>query len=174
MFILRALIILLLGGIFFQDIKSRAVYWFWFPLLIGAFLGEQLLQHAPITILLQNWFADMLFLLPQFLLLTLYFCLKERRWVNLTDGLLGWGDVLLLICIGVYFPLMAFILFYLASLVLIVLSWLVWQAISKNSSQEIPLAGIQALLLAVFLVATWIAPGMGFWYKNIEMSNFNL
>ncbi len=172
MFILRALIILLLGGIFLQDIKSRAVYWFWFPLLVGAFLGEQLLQHTPITIPLQNWLSDMLFLLPQFLILKIYFYLKERRWVNLTDGLLGWGDVLLLMCIGFYFSLMAFILFYLTSLVLIVLVWSAWQATSKSGSQQIPLAGMQALLLAVLLVAVWIAPDLGFWYKNIEILNF--
>lgn len=97
----------------------------------------------------------MLFLLPQFLLLTFYFCLKQRRWVNITDGLLGWGDVLLLASIGFYLSLPVFVLFYLSSLVLVVLAWFIWQSLVKNKDRHIPLAGMQALLLAILLVANW-------------------
>lgn len=97
----------------------------------------------------------MLFLLPQFLLLTFYFCLKQGRWVNITDGLLGWGDVLLLAGIGFYLSLPVFVLFYLSSLVLVVLAWFIWQSLVKNKDRHIPLAGMQALLLAILLVANW-------------------
>ena len=155
MFLTRALILISLSGIFVQDLKGRAVYWIWFPLLIILFFTDQMLMRTSIAAITQNWLVNMLFLLPQLMLLTLYFSLKEKRWVNITANLLGWGDVLLLVSLGFYFSLPAFVLFYLSGLVLVMLSWAIWQYFTIHKSQFIPLAGMQAMLFAMLLLVNW-------------------
>jgi len=67
--------------------------------------------------------------------------------------LLGWGDVLLLLCIAFYLPVLNFLFFYIASLVLVLVIWLFWQVVSKGENKYIPLAGLQAMMFGLFLLA---------------------
>lgn len=147
-------IITVLLLISFQDLRSRSVYWFWFPILLGLFLSADILEeHRSFSAIGQTSVVNCIFLVLQFLLLSLYFSVKNRRWVNIMTDLLGWGDVLLLLCIAFYLPVLNFLFFYIASLVVVLVIWFFWQVVSKGENKHIPLAGLQAMMFGLFLLA---------------------
>ncbi|WP_428330280.1 hypothetical protein [Mucilaginibacter sp.] len=144
--LLRCLIVLVLLLVFVQDQRSRAVHWLLFPLLVVLFWALKGFRWdwQPVAI-------NLALLALQLALLSLYFSLRHGRLVNVTDGMLGWGDLLFLAATAFYFSVLNFLLFYILSLVIVLTVWLLW----KPASKEIPLAGHQALLLAVLLLTTW-------------------
>lgn len=155
MVLIRILVLFVLLLIFIQDLKSRSVYWFLFPVLVILFFAISLLQHRSFAEILQPAWMILSFLAIQLLLVSAYFSIKNRRWINITDELLGWGDILLLLSIAFYLSVLNFLFFYLASLVLSLTSWLIWKLVSARESKQIPLAGFQAIGLAVFLMCDW-------------------
>jgi len=143
-----ALVVLLL--IFVQDMRSRSVHWVLFPVLIASFIAMRFMQQQAFEAIWQPVLINILFLVFQLLAVSAYFSLKERKLVNITSGILGWGDILFLLSTAFYLPVVNFLFFYIASLTVIVLTWLSWQLISKEKVKYIPLAGLQALLFAIF------------------------
>lgn len=145
--------------LFIQDAKNREVYWLLFPLLAIANMWMRLVSEGlPITYF-EGVLENNIFLALQGILLSCYFSLKNRRWTNVTSELLGLGDILFLVSVTFCFSLLSYIVFYVVSLFLVMLIWLVWQALQQEKQSKIPLAGMQALLLAFFLaIAWWIFP----------------
>jgi hypothetical protein len=146
-----ALTIAVLAVIFIQDVRGRAVYWFLFPVRAAALMSIHFDQDSALI--------NMGFILVQLLILTIYFSLKAGRFVNITIQLLGWGDILFLVCVALYFPVTGFLLFYTGSLAGALLLWLAWQWLSGIKDVNIPLAGLQALMLMLLLVTErWLPP----------------
>jgi hypothetical protein len=153
--LLKVFILVVLAMIFVQDLRSRSVYWFWFPVLLVLFIAAGILQYRSFTAIGETAFINCVFLALQFLLVSLYFSLKNRKWVNVTTGLLGWGDILLLLSVAFYLSVLNFLLFYMVSLIGALLTWLIWQAIADQKDKHIPLAGLQAIFLGAFLTVDW-------------------
>jgi len=74
----------------------------------------------------------------------------------ITDDLIGWGDILFLVVIVVYLPFVNYVIFYICSLIAVLLIWLIWQSVADVKSKFIPLAGLQSILLAVYLFFSWV------------------
>lgn len=165
--VLIILLIINLISISFQDFKSRSVYWFWFPVLICLFVIKNYFENGQAQInQKENILINLAFLFVQLLLVSLYFAIKHRQWVNITRDLLGWGDVLLLISIAFYLSPLNYIVFYVLSLILICSSWVIITLLFKKINKQIPLAGLQSVILIVFLVADWLLP-------SIDLTNDN-
>ncbi|MGV8879641.1 MAG: hypothetical protein ACOH2A_11485 [Sphingobacteriaceae bacterium] len=150
-------IMMVLAGIAVQDLKSRSVYAFWFPALLLLFACEQL-SHQSILQIAKPVLINLAFLLLQFLLLSLYFSAKNRKWVNITSGLLGFGDIFFLVCIAFFLSVLNFVLFYVLSLLLILLCWLIWMWLPGAKNRHIPLAGLQAILFGLVFIVDWFLP----------------
>jgi hypothetical protein len=148
-----ALLILLM--IFLEDIRSRRVHLILFPILASCLIIIGLWRRIDLEDLLQSAWINLLFLSLILLALTAWFSLKERRLINITRQLLGWGDILFLLCIALYFSILNYIFFYMMSLIAVVIFWSLWRLFSKKDNQHIPLAGMQALILAIFLCSDW-------------------
>ncbi len=159
MLILKILILAVLTTIFAQDLKYRSVYWFLFPLLVILFILIAFLQHRSWSAFGVNTAINCGFLMLQLLILSAYFSIKNKAWVNITNELLGWGDILLLFCLAFYLSPLNFLLFYIGSLVIIVIIWLIWKMIDSQF-KHIPLAGLQSLLFIIILIAGWIYPAI--------------
>ncbi len=144
--------VVILGVIFVQDTRSRSVHWLLFPALAVLFVAAGLLQHHSFLQLLQTALINILFLVVQFLLVSVYFFSKQKRWVNITAELIGWGDILLLLCVCFYLPVLNYLFFYIASLIMVLVVWIALQAVSRQRNEHIPLAGLQALFLLLFLI----------------------
>jgi hypothetical protein len=162
--LIKIAIQILLTLMFIQDMRSRSVYWVLFPVLGLLFIVLSLQQHHLYTDLLQPTLINMGFLLLQFLLVSAYFSVKNSGWTNITASMLGWGDILFLLSIAFYLSVLNFLFFYIASLVIILLYWLSLRAFSAKKNKHIPLAGLQALLFAVFLTTDW-------WIKPVNITS---
>lgn len=159
MLLLQLFILACLSIICYQDMRYRAVYWICFPVLCTMlfFLKE---NHSGIKDSLMDTAYGMLFFGAQLLLLWVYFSLKNKKVVNITSRYLGLGDILFLIAITFYLSPVNYILFYVASLILVLIYTLTRQLFIKKDNPEIPLAGLQALLLGFCLVFSIVQPGL--------------
>lgn len=152
--------------IFVQDILSRAVYWIFFPALAALFMILFAIQHHSLNNFWLPATINVSFLLIQLLAVSLWFSIKERHWVNITGELLGWGDVLFLICTACCFSPLNFFVFYIGSLLLVLLIWLVGKSFWFRNSPHIPLAGLQALILLLVFVVALIKPHLDLYADN--------
>jgi len=166
MLLTRILILLVLLVIFVQDIKSRSVYWILFPLLIVLFIVSDLISHKAFSELWPPILLNLGFLVLQLLLIACWFSIKERRWVNISANLLGWGDILFLAGISFYLSFINFLFFHIASLLFSLTGWITWKLLANEKSKHIPLAGMQALALTFFLSADWWVYHFGATHDN--------
>ncbi len=150
MLVLQGLIGLVLLGIAWQDFKFRAVYWWLFVLLLMGLMAMKVMEH--------NWLVmwadlryDVSFLGLQLLFLTGYFSVKEGSLVNIFKAYFGLGDLFFLLSITVYFSFFNYVMYYLISLLLIIIISVGLKSWVKNPNPKIPLAGEQALLLLILM-----------------------
>ncbi len=171
--IVQISILLALLFIFIQDITGRAVYWILFLCLFVLFFILRLIQREPLMVICQSFAVNVLFFTVQLFILSGYFSLKNKRWVNITDGLLGWGDVLFLLAAAVFLSVLNFLFFYVAGLIAVLLVWALRQAVFKQKNNQVPLAGLQALFFIVILATDWWFKPFGLtgdtWLLNLMM-----
>lgn len=163
MLLLKIAILIILLLLFIQDISSRSVYWFLFPVLIICLVIVRV-QSQSLTELWQPVLINIGFVTLQLVILTLYFYFKNGRWINITDQLLGMGDVLFLLSIAFYLSVLNYLFFYITSLLIILSFWLVFQSLTAKKSDHIPLAGLQGLIFGVFLAGEW-------WFGLFDLTN---
>jgi len=143
---LSILIILMIMGL--QDFRYRAISWYTFPLLaVLLLLGN---KDFNIT----EAFINIGFLLINFGLATLFISLKKKKFTNLLKSHIGWGDLLMLLCLSLYFSPVNFFVFYLSSLVFIAIATGIYMLVIKPAHYTIPLAGMQGLLLFACILST--------------------
>ena len=161
MIALEIIVLFCLAFICYQDFRYRAVYWICFPLLGMLFLFLKYLQAGAADSLWHSIFG-LSFFAVQLLLLWAYFSLMHKKLINLTDSYLGWGDVLFLAIVPFYLSPVNYIAFYMGSLVLVLLYVLVAKLIVSKVNQvantQIPLAGLQAMILGAVLLLSIFLP----------------
>jgi hypothetical protein len=133
-----------------QDFKYRAISWYAFPLL-ALFL---LLANPAFS--WTETAMNIVFIGVNYTLATVLISLKYRRMINLMKEHIGLGDVLMLLCVAVYFPTLIFFLFYLSSLILIAIGTGIYMVWHKPQQYTVPLAGLQSAMLLVLLLTAWI------------------
>ncbi|MES2457412.1 MAG: hypothetical protein V4594_17785 [Bacteroidota bacterium] len=157
-FLIPPLLVLVLALMGIQDFKYRAISWYAFPLL-ALFL---LLRNAAF-----NWMEfgiNIGFIVFNYLLLTVFFSIRSQKKVNLLDGFIGLGDMLMLVCLAFYFPTLLFFSFYLFSLLVIALGSGLYLLSNQSKPYTVPLAGLQSLILLCLLLLSW--------YKGTELNEF--
>jgi len=145
----------------------RSVHWFWFPLLAVALVALRYIESSTAFEILISAAINIAFLFAQLLLVTIYFSVKQGRLINITKGLLGWGDILLIVSIAFYLSSINFIFFYIISLVVVLLGWLTYIKFISIIQQQIPLAGLQAILFALVLITSY-------WNSTLTFTNNGL
>ena len=158
MLLIRMLTLMLLLVLFVQDIKDRSVSWILFPILFLLLALSRWLNGIGYQEFFYQSFSNLAFLIFQLVAVNIYFSIKQRSRVNITNGMLGWGDILFLVTIAFYFPLYLFILFYLCSLFVVIVSWSLWKKFTESRTEQIPLAGLQAIFLTVMIIAGFFFP----------------
>ena len=175
MLFLQLIIISLLLLIFTEDMRSRSVHWFLFPLLALALIVYRYFTTAASFVgLFKSTSINLAFLVAQLALVSAYFSIKHKRLTDITKGLLGLGDILFITCIAFYLAVFPFIVFYITSLIVILLFWLVYQSLSKKQNQAIPLAGLQAILFAGLLTISWLKPEISLTSDDQLLNLFSL
>ncbi|HET6243898.1 MAG: hypothetical protein H0V01_04430 [Bacteroidetes bacterium] len=141
----------LLSIIAFQDFKYKAVSWMVFPALFLLFVLAALEQNT-IGFIAEHFLLNMVFVLFQLLMVTVYFSIKSRKIINIERNYLGSGDILFFIVLAVSFSFLNFVFVYILSLIAVVAAYLFYRLFKKNTAEQIPLAGGMAVLLAFFYV----------------------
>ncbi len=154
---LQVIVLLCLILIGYQDLRYRAVYWICFPVLGILLLFLKYIQVGAADSLRDLVFGLSFFAL-QLLLLWVYFSVKHRKLVNLTEAHLGWGDVLFLAVVPFYLSPVNYVFFYMGSLVLVLVYVAGSKWLTKPANPQIPLAGLQALILGMVLILSIYLP----------------
>lgn len=166
MWFTQVCILFCLLAMFYQDLKYRAISWFIFPSLALSITLFLINKEIPFLTIAENFIINNLLLILQLGILTVLFSFREKRWVNITNGYLGWGDILFFAAISPYFSPVSFVAFYCVSL-LITLVITIPFFIKTPQTFKIPLAGLQAITLTVLLTVNWFI-------YSISMPSLNL
>lgn len=143
---IKSLLIGLLGLIFYQDLKFRAVHWFLFPIL---FLVSIYYLNLNIGITQAFTFLgiNLLILMLQLGLMYFYFKFKGVSLSDLFTNYIGLGDVLMFIVLCSFCSPLNYIVFFLLSLILSLVGFLLFNAFLFKKIETIPLAGLQSIIL---------------------------
>ncbi len=131
---------IVLGLIFWQDIRYRGVHWFLFPVLLttAVFFNWSQLEWS-------NLVLNLAFLSLLLLGLTLYLSLKLGRIVNITRGYFSWGDILFLIAIIPLFEWKQYMFIFITGTIASLILHLAASIIKPRKT--VPFAGYMALVL---------------------------
>ena len=148
MLLIKIILIVSFLSIFFQDFKTRQVYWFLFP-LVGFCCGY---LHY-VTTLKELFLLTILtnFILVSILLfiIVLYVKLKLKAAFKTTFGV---GDILFFLAIVFSFPTISFSILFVFSLIF---SLLLHFFFKKSELETVPLAGYMSLFYATVYIMHW-------------------
>ena len=130
----------------FQDFKDRKVTFLVFPFL--GILGVILHYNTQyLELFFFNLIVNLALLLLVLLMLMLYVKLIMKKQLNEVIGL---GDLLFFVILGVSFPTVSFVIIFCSSLVF---SLIIYILLKQKIGKYIPLAGLQALFLFLALLS---------------------
>lgn len=139
-------------AICYQDFKERAVYWWLYLLVFVLFSLEALLRKS---FHLQESLINLGFLSIQYIVVIVYFGIKngEFKWFLLDD--FGLGDAVLIITLAVFLPNDFFLFVYLSSLISSLL-WVVVMNKITSKSYSIPLAGVLSIVMVLITTLSYV------------------
>lgn len=109
--------------------------------------------------LFTNFLANLVFLLLQFLILTVYISLKKNKLTSVINSHIGSADIWIMIALALPFFWANFILFMTAALILSLLLHVASIVFRKNSDTRIPLAAYlvvnYATVRCLFYFLSW-------------------
>lgn len=165
---IESIAILLSLIIFYQDMKERAVSWFLFPALAVSIFLLTIFKNN-FEIILSNILFNLGFIALQIISLTLWISFKNKRFVNIFTNYFGVGDLLFFIAISSYFSPVNFVLFFVISLLSILVLWIF---VSKRiRERNIPLAGLMSAVMTIVFVLNFAFPEICF-QNDFQIINY--
>lgn len=155
---------LLLLLIIIEDVRYRAVRWWAFPLLAVGFIGIEYkaLEYTDVL-------TNLVFVIIQLAMLSIYFSFKEKKVFNITKKYLGWGDILFWVAACFLFSIPNYLLFFIGSLIFSVFAIVIWKLIMKSNTTTIPLAGLQSIVVLLLLLLSIVSSEFSFRdYRIVE------
>ncbi len=128
----------------YEDFKYRAIHWLWIAALL--FLVIFYFSFRVEAVLVNLFFISI-----QLIGISLYFSLKKRRFINIIDRYLGIGDIVFFIPLIFLFSPINFLIFFITSIFLTLIVFLVLQSNNLIQQATIPLAGCLSLFLLVLI-----------------------
>ncbi len=149
--------------IFYQDIKYRHISWWTIP-LIPACIVVRFIDSYNLSVLSNNLLINESILFFEIIVLTIYFSIKNKQFINICQSYLGLGDILFFAVTAPFFFPIHFLVFQISGLLFCLLvSSIVW-LIKKDWTFTIPLAGIFSILFFGYLLLLFTADVIYFSY----------
>lgn len=139
-----------------QDFKWRAISVWVLLALIALTVADAFFQPG--------WYwkytlINAVLVFIQLLLIKLWFSLKAGKNIRFRDHLMGIGDLVFFVAPCFFLNTLTFMVYYVVSLVLIALGYLVWKGLSGNRTDSfVPLAGGMAITMCLVMILGWIFP----------------
>jgi len=144
--ILTILMILILGILFYQDLKERKIS-LWI-LVIGIIIGGIIhYLHQYLMVFLWNIFINTAFIMLLFGVLWSYAKLKMKKKIFDVFGL---GDLLFFILLAVSLPMLSFLIVFIFSLLFSLITFILLK--NTFTDKTVPLAGLQSLFFGLVLM----------------------
>ncbi|MBA3681212.1 MAG: prepilin peptidase [Bacteroidetes bacterium] len=124
-------------GIIYQDLKTRLISLWLILIFAAANILQYLLLYSCYQLLENTIFCTCYFLFT-FLVLVLFYYLKNKRFEKIMDSKLGWGDVFVFMAIGVCIEPAHLIFFFTGSFIISIIIYFFF----LRSKVFIPLAGL--------------------------------
>ncbi len=137
----------------YQDITTRSVSVLGLGLFCLGVIAMVFIEQTTKPLIRYGVF-NFGFLTIQFLLVSLYFSIKEKKLINIADKYLGWGDILFLVPVCLLFSPFNFILYYLSAIVFTLIGFLIWQQMDSQLPVTVPLVSGMAAVLMIALMAS--------------------
>ncbi|MBN8696063.1 MAG: hypothetical protein J0L87_06000 [Bacteroidetes bacterium] len=171
--VIDCLLIVLLGVIAFQDFKFRAISWYLLPLILFLLLykGLCILENE---VLVKNSSFNLAFVIIQFVGLTVYMSIKNKKIVNIVNSYIGLGDLLFFVVICVAFSPFNFILFFVVSNILTLIIFTIYKIFISRTVEEIPLAGAQSIMFQLLIFYNMFISPVDFYSDDLFLSMHNL
>ena len=154
MALVELLTAIVLGIIFYEDLRYRGVKWYYFPALLSLMVWRFVESEANLVFIVVN----VSFVMSQLTVVALYFFLRYGN-VKIFDRYIGWGDLLLWAVLIFAFSPLNFVLFFILSALF---SLLCYYLFIRGENKSIPLAGFQSLFLLLIFGARFF----GFAWDN--------
>lgn len=151
--ILLVLYFFLMLAIFIEDFRHRGVTWFLFPFYFSLNLASFYFDFLSWDLI--NTLLSLSFLFFSLFFVYIYFRLKSKGDFIFLNKYIGVGDILFLIITSMIFEFNDFIVIYFFSLLAGIFYW-IFVFIKFKSDITIPLAGIQAVIVFLFLFIAMI------------------
>ncbi len=165
--LLWAIVIGVLAAVVWQDFKYRTVYAWLFPLLVVLIVIQSIVLNV---FSFTSVVANLVIVAVQLGLLNLLMYWRTKKWLMHGEKWIGWGDIAFFAVLACCFSTINFVVFYVASLSIVLFGTLAAMAFGRFIV-HIPLAGGQAMLLALLLLADY-----GHWgrrlYVDIDLMRF--
>lgn len=130
----------------YQDFKERLIS-VWLIGLLSLMNAGITVYHRGFVQVLQNLAFLGAYLLFSYTILLLYFYLKTKRWGGILDHMIGWGDVWLMVGLGLGLDPEIQLFFFTGCFVF---AMIVFLFLKEN--RTVPLAGVMALGYWVWVV----------------------
>lgn len=138
------ILFLILFALAIQDFRQREISGLLiFILFIVSFSLNS--YHFSIQSSLQNILFNGIFILVEFIGLTLYFSIRHGKLINPIDTFIGMGDLLFLIAVSALFSFQQYLLFFSISLFTALLLYFIPYIKLVWKEKKIPLAGVLAI-----------------------------
>ncbi len=147
----NTLLVVALGVIAFQDFSERQISWLLLPLVFLLCTLKQF-SNCGITETGEALLLNFMFVILQFLLLTLWMSLKNKKWINVIDHYIGLGDLLFFVAVCDFFSPVGFMVYYIGGLLVTLIGFIIYRNLKRDASLQIPLAGGMSLLLIVLIL----------------------
>jgi hypothetical protein len=147
--------IILLGILFYQDVKSREFSAVLLPGLFVLFIfyNLKLLTWAEYWLNIQ---FNLIFTIAVFVVLVLYISIKNKKLINISKAHLATGDILFYLTCAFLFSFINFVfVFFVITPFLTILGIGLLKLFKVKLREEIPLAGVQAFFLMILFVGTF-------------------
>jgi len=151
--VVKGILLIVLSIISFQDIKSREVYGFLFP-LAGLCMTTLFYNATLIPIYSLNIGVNIGIIL--FILGIVYAYTTLKLKLNFWKEAFGLGDALFFIAFAIGFPIVSFLVLFVVAL-LFSLSLGVFFRL-KTTIYTVPLAGYMSVFLSIVFVVSWLYP----------------
>ncbi|AUC77570.1 hypothetical protein [Olleya sp. Bg11-27] len=150
MIIIKLILLITFGAIFWQDKKERLVHWFLFPIIAfcsGILIHKNMIQELFFLTLIIN----LLFVTS--LILVIYFYSKFKLKTSIINTF-GLGDALLFIALSFTFSSVSFLVLFVFGLIFSLITHLALKP--KIKQETVPLAGYLSLFFGLTYLSHWI------------------
>lgn len=145
-FIISLVILCILS---FEDFKRHAISWYYLPILfVLLFIAS--LQYLSFKALLISIALNLVIIAFIYLMLVLYFSVKNRKIIFNINQYLGIGDTLFILCLLPSFSAINYVFYLVFGLFVALILGLIYQIRTKQ--KEIPLVGFLGIYYSIIFV----------------------